>query len=112
VERRVVAPKERNNIRRLVRLGCPELGGSSGAPPGTRTPNRCLREPASQFLDLRRLVGACSDLGVWLLLLSVGDPWLPTVRGPSWSRLGHGEGTAGEGEAGSEAGLCQLRSWR
>jgi hypothetical protein len=34
--------REQDTLR-LIRLGCPDLGGSSGAPPGTRTPNRCLK---------------------------------------------------------------------
>jgi integrase len=31
--------------------------GLVGAPPGTRTPNRCLRAPIDRFRDLRRSVG-------------------------------------------------------
>jgi hypothetical protein len=53
-----------------------------------------LREPAGRFLDLRRIAGVGSDLGVCLPLLSAGNPGLPVVRGPSAAqgraRGGHG----------------------
>jgi hypothetical protein len=41
--------REQDTLR-LIRLGCPELGGSCGAPPGTRTPNRCLKSAGQALL--------------------------------------------------------------
>jgi hypothetical protein len=55
-----------------------------------------LRVLVRGFLDLWRCAGIGSDLGAWLPLLSVADPRLPIVRGPSAAQLGHEEGTAGE----------------
>ena len=55
-----------------------------------------LRVLVGRSLDLRRSAGIGSDLGVCLPLLSVGDPGLPIVRGPSAAQARHEEGTAGE----------------
>ena len=66
--------------------------------PGHRrtAPTVALRVLVRGFLDLRRFIDVGSDLGVWLPLLSDGDPRLPVVRGPSAAQSracgGHGRG--------------------
>jgi hypothetical protein len=62
--------------------------------PGQANTHGPSRGPEGRSLDLRRIAGITPDLGVWLPLLSVGDPRLPIVRGPSAAqaraRGGHG----------------------
>jgi hypothetical protein len=47
-------------------------------------------------LDLWRIAGITPDLGVWLPLLSVGDPRCRSFAAPVRPRRGHAAGMVGE----------------
>jgi hypothetical protein len=72
-----------------------------------------LRVLVRRILDLRRWIGIASDLGIRLPQLSVADPRLPIVRGPSAAhtraRGGHGRRARRSSEPAGDA--CQLGRW-
>jgi hypothetical protein len=52
--------------------------------------NRCLKRAGRRVLGPAAIGHISSDLGACLPLLSVADPCLPMVRGPSAAQEGHG----------------------